>query len=51
MINYEKKAEIQPSAKDIEDNRFELIRRAAAEKHRQLDTEVARRPRPSEGRE
>ena len=37
MINYEKKAEIQPSANDVEDNRFEQIRRAAAEKHRQLD--------------
>ena len=43
MINYGKKAEIQPSAKDVEDNRFEQIRRAAAEKHRQLDTEAARR--------
>ncbi len=43
MINYGKKAEIQPSAKDVEDNRFEQIRKAAAEKHRQLDTEAARR--------
>ncbi len=43
MINYGKKAEIQPSAKDVEDNRFEQIRKAAAEKHRQSDTEAARR--------
>jgi len=49
MINYRKKAEVQPSAKEVEDNRFEQIRKAAAEKHRQLETEVARRPRPSEG--
>ncbi len=43
MIKNGKKAEIQPSAKDVEDNRFEQIRKAAAEKHKQLDTEAARR--------
>lgn len=43
MISYVKKTETQPSAKDAEENRFEQIRKAAAERHRKSDTDGARR--------
>ena len=34
MISYEKKAAPQPSPKDAPENRFEKIRKAAADGHR-----------------
>lgn len=43
MISFVKKAELQPLAKEAGDNRFEQIRKAAAEQHKKSDTDGARR--------
>jgi hypothetical protein len=43
MISYVKKTEAKPLPKEVEDNRFEQIRKAAAERHRKSDTDGARR--------
>jgi len=43
MITYVKKTEAQPLTKDTEENRFEQIRKAAAERHRKSDTDGTRR--------
>lgn len=43
MISFVKKTETQPSPKDAEENRFEQIRKAAAERHRKSDTDGTRR--------
>ena len=43
MIAYEKQSELPPLVKDDENNRFDQIRKAAAERHRKSDTDGARR--------
>jgi hypothetical protein len=46
MSPHDKKADPVPSSKEFEeteDNRFERIRRAAAERHRKADTDGTRR--------
>lgn len=43
MISFVKKTDTQPPTKDVEDNRFEQIRKAAAEGHRKSDTDGTRR--------
>ena len=43
MISFVKSADLHPLAKEVEDNRFELIRKAAAERHRKSDTDGTRR--------
>ena len=44
MIAFEKKIDLAPAAPaETEDNRFEAIRKAAAERHRKSDTDGARR--------
>lgn len=45
MISYFKKAGPvpQPAPAETEENRFERIRRAAAERHKKADTDGARR--------
>lgn len=43
MITFTKKADVQPSPKDIEENRFEQVRTAAKERHRKNDTDGTRR--------
>ena len=42
MISYKKQSELPPVVKDDND-RFEQIRKAAAERHRKSDTDGARR--------
>lgn len=39
MISYVKKTDAPLSPKEAEDNRFEQIRKAAAERHRKSDTD------------
>jgi hypothetical protein len=43
MIAFEKKSITPPDAKEAQENRFEQIRRQAAERHRKSDTDGARR--------
>ena len=43
MISFVKKPEPQPSSKDVEENRFEQIRKAAEARHRKADTDGTRR--------
>lgn len=43
MISFAKKTDPQPPPQQIEDNRFEQIRKAAAERHRKSDTDGTRR--------
>jgi hypothetical protein len=43
MISFEKKTGPQPRPEQAEDNRFEQIRREAAERHRKSDTDGTRR--------
>ena len=43
MISFVKKTDTQPTLKHIEENRFEQIRKAAAERHRKSDTDGTRR--------
>jgi hypothetical protein len=43
MIPLVKKAEPRPVPKQAEDNRFEQIRKAAAERHKKSDTDGTRR--------
>jgi hypothetical protein len=43
MIHFTKKAGTQPTPKDVEDNRFEQIRKAAVERHQKSDTDGTRR--------
>lgn len=42
MISFVKKKDSQPTPRQVEDNRFEQIRKAAAEKHRKSDTDGTR---------
>ena len=48
MISFVKKPQPQQPPEHIDDNRFEQIRKAAAERHRKADTDGTRR-RPPEG--
>ena len=43
MISYVEKPDPQPSSKDVEENRFEQIRKTAAARHREADTDGTRR--------
>jgi hypothetical protein len=43
MISYKKQSELPPVIEDDGDNRFEQIRKAAAERHRKSDTDGTRR--------
>ncbi|MDR7033344.1 hypothetical protein [Mesorhizobium sp. BE184] len=43
MITYVKNPDLTPTAKDTEQNRFETIRKAAADRHKKADTDGARR--------
>lgn len=43
MITFVKKTEPQPLAKEAEGNRFEQIRKTAAERHKKSDTDGKRR--------
>ena len=43
MITFTRKAAVDPSPKDVDDNRFEQIRKAAKERHRRSDTDAAQR--------
>jgi hypothetical protein len=43
MTSYQKQADVPPLVKDDDNNRFEQIRKAAAERHLKLDTDGARR--------
>ncbi|WP_311031058.1 hypothetical protein [Mesorhizobium koreense] len=44
MISFMKKSEnLQPPSKPAEDNRFEQIRKTAAERHKKSDTDGSRR--------
>ena len=43
MINYTKKTDTPLTTKEIEDNRFEQIRKEAAKRHEKSDTDGARR--------
>lgn len=43
MISFVKKTDTQPTPRQVEDNRFEQIRKAAAERHRKADTDGKRR--------
>ena len=43
MISFVKKTDMQPIAPQVEDNRFEQIRKAAAERNRKADTDGPRR--------
>lgn len=46
MISFRKKPGTQPSPNEAEDNRFEQIRKAAAEQHRKPDSDGTRRRAP-----
>jgi hypothetical protein len=43
MIAFVKKTDTKPEPDSVEDNRFEQIRKAAAERHRKADTDGKRR--------
>lgn len=43
MIAFVKKADLQPLAKEDDGNRFEQIRRVAAQMHKKSDADLARR--------
>lgn len=43
MIAFVKKTDAQPAPEQAEENRFEQIRKAAAERHRKADTDGTRR--------
>jgi hypothetical protein len=43
MISFAKPTEPQPSPKEADDNRFEQIRKAAADRHKKSDTDGTRR--------
>ena len=43
MISFVKKSDPQPLPKEVEDNRFEQIRKEALERHRKSDTDGTRR--------
>ena len=43
MITFVKNADPQPLTDETEENRFEQIRKAAAERHRKSDTDGTRR--------
>ena len=43
MISFVKKTDTQPTPKQVEENRFEQIRNAVAERHRKSDTDGTRR--------
>lgn len=43
MISYVKETDAQLLPNEAEDNRFEQIRKAAAERHRKSDTDGSRR--------
>ncbi|WP_199722300.1 hypothetical protein P7L70_10030 [Tistrella mobilis] len=43
MISFVKKTDTHPTLKQVEENRFEQIRKAAAERHRKSDTDGTRR--------
>ena len=43
MISFVKNADPHPLDKKVEDNRFEQIRKAEAERHRKSDTDGTRR--------
>jgi hypothetical protein len=43
MITYVKNADPVPAPEETEENRFERIRKAAAERHRKADTDGTRR--------
>lgn len=43
MTSLAKKTDRQPTPKQVDDNRFEQIRKAAAERHRKSDTDGTRR--------
>lgn len=43
MISFTRKPAPQPSSTEAEDNRFEQIRKAAAERHKKSDADGTRR--------
>lgn len=43
MIKFVPKTNPQPTPRQVEENRFEQIRKAAAERHRKADTDGTRR--------
>jgi hypothetical protein len=43
MISFVKKTDTTPTSREVEDNRFEQIRKEAAERHRRADTDGTRR--------
>jgi hypothetical protein len=43
MISFVKKTDTHPTLKQVEENRFEQIRKAAAERHHKSDTDGTRR--------
>jgi hypothetical protein len=43
MITFEPKTDVPPALEEPEENRFERIRKAAAERHRKSDTDGTRR--------
>ena len=43
MISFVKKTDTQPTPKQVEENRFEQIRKAVAKRHRKSDTDGTRR--------
>ncbi len=43
MITFEPKTDVAPALEETEENRFERIRKAAAERHRKSDTDGTRR--------
>ena len=43
MITFEPKTDVPPAREETEENRFERIRKIAAERHRKSDTDGTRR--------
>jgi hypothetical protein len=43
MISFVKNTDTPPPSKEVEDNRFEQIRKDASERHRKADTDGTRR--------
>lgn len=43
MISFVKKTDTPPTNREVEENRFEQIRKDAAERHRKADTDGTRR--------
>ena len=43
MITFVPKTDVPPALEETEENRFERIRKAAAERHRKSDTDGTRR--------